>query len=309
MQDPNANSGDDGAWQFTHYRKSKQWAFNDADRQGWSRSHWQCPTALVEDLAEYWHIGSGTRGSGSVASVLPVLCLAVRPRPGEDWSSWGYLSHHRIALLSGVCRDTVAAVFGALEKEGLLEHRHDRVGRYQNRIRFRLLAEAFCPAREPSIDACGSFVKFYGNFIYGGLWSLLPTSAARHLFLAFLCADPVHDPRSFAHAITEGCQTERAMTEARRVIMARRQPHALSFSDLVVLTGMTRPVVNNAVKILTTSFVVQGKKARYVRREYQHPQGPNWYVPSRRVMRLRSLDPAVLNDHQAMHRLRNEIWG
>ena len=200
-------------------------------------------------------------------------------------------------------------MFGALEKEGLLERRHDRVGRYQNRIRFRLLAESFCPAREPSIDACGSFVKFYGNFIYGGLWSLLPTSAARHLFLAFLCADPVHDPRSFADGITGGCRTEQARTEARRVIRTQRQRHALSFSQLVVLTGMTRPVVNNAVKILTTSFVAQGHKARGVQRGHRHPRGPNWYAPSRRVMKSLSFDPAVLNDHQAMCRLRHEIWG
>ena len=217
------------------------------------------------------------------------------------------MSH--IALLSGVCRDTVAAVFDALEHSGLLERRHDAVGRYRNRVGFRLLAESFFPVWEPSIGACDMFVKFYGNVIYGGLWSLLPTSAARHLFLAFLCADPVHDPRSFAHAITEGYQTERAMTEARRVIMARRQQHALSFSDLVVLTGMTRPVVNNAVKILTTSFVVQGHKARYVRRGQQHPRGPNWYAPSRRVMKSLSIDPAVLNDHQAMCRLRHKFWG
>ena len=286
--------------------------FTEKTRTTWQRRFWRCPVSLVDVLPEYWVMNCGSRGSGSVTAVLPILCLSAWPTPGSEWTRWAYLSRRRIAAVSGICTDTVGKALTSLESEELLELKQvpyaTRRGAYKTQ--YRLFTEAFYPTDTENGKSGEPFVKIGGNLLYGGFWKLLPTCAARHLYLTIACLNPIRDLASFRRGVLENA--EFALSERRllEILTAQRERHPLSLTDLQWKSALTRPTVIHALKILTTPFRLEdGSLWPLVRRGKLKPGKPTWYAPHRRSVLRRHVAYEFLNDAERCRDLQRDIWG
>ena len=286
--------------------------FTEKTRTTWQRRFWRCPVSLVDVLPEYWVMNCGSRGSGSVTAVLPILCLSTWPTPGSEWTRWAYLSRRRIAAVSGICTDTVGKALTSLESEELLELKQvpyaTRRGAYKTQ--YRLFTEAFYPTDTEGGKAKEPFVKIFSNLLYGGVWKFLPTCAARHLYLTIACLNPIRDLRSFRRAVSQKSEMTLSQERMSEIVRTYREKHPLSLTDLQSHTGLTRPTVIHALKILRTSLGCgNGDAWPFVRRGKLRPGKPTWYAPHRRFAQRMRISYDVLNDVDGFRRFQHDTWG
>ena len=289
----------------------KAFVFTEKLRAKWQERFWRCPVRLAEDLPGYWMLNGGARGSGSVTAVLPILCLHAWPSPQSEWTKWAYLSRRRIASLSGLCKDTVGRVLTLLQGEELLDLKRiahpTQCGAY--RTEYRLATAAFYPVDNVGGKANEPFVTIYGNLLYGGLWRLLPTPAARHLYLTIACLAPIRNPAAFRKALSKSAEDLLSEEQLAKKIKAYRKKHSLSLSALEWRTGLSRPTVIHALKILTTPIPWSGDSSRsYVRAGKRGTGRPTWFAPHRPFMKDTRVPFEILNDSERVHQLRQELW-
>ena len=282
--------------------------FNGRSYQRWRKRFWKCPVRLVTsgELADFWPLEWERRGSGAISSILPILALHARKKDCKSqWTEWASVSQRRLSLLGGVSRSTVARAMTALKDQELLETRsrpHPNVlGATVNT--YRLCTTLYAERTE-------RFAMVRGSLFYGGWWRVLPTSSARHLYLALCALDPIQDLRAFRRAMAnkQGLDSLRP-NHWLRMRSEIRQRHAASYTALQSYTGMARPTVLDALQILTTPLRLgDSQTLRFVFRGPYAPGKRRWAVPSRRLLRQGGLDFDLLNDAQGLEKIRGDWW-
>lgn len=315
----------------------RDWHFNDADREKYRSRFWKCPTALVKDglWASLWREEGTKRGGGSVSSVLPVLALHARLDAGDaipNWTHWTYLSQRRIARLAGVDKDTVAGVFRRLQELGLADLKREPRGPGEGgqRIRYRLSSKLFAQEGE-------DWVRIPSSLFYGGAWAVLPTAAARHLFVTIACLDPVRDEEAFLKRIADDHGNEvpwedlegRVSGEAfeygyedlwedhseeqrrMRFLAAYRASHPLPTAVLVQHSGLSRSTIWEALRILTRPMF--GRCEGDEGEDYEVAllafggERVTWFAPDRRAYDCYFL-PESLVSVESIEEQRWDLW-
>ena len=201
------------------------------------------------------------------SSLLPVLALHAYPNKKRDdlevdvarsggatpidtqrgkserWTTWSRLNFRAAAALSGISINSVRKALSALEAHRLLEtyqgtRAHDDAGR---RVYYRLDRALFPVPNEPHRHFCASL-------IYSGIWSLLPTASARHLYLILMCCDPVYHEDGFS----KFGETTVYPGEPSDFVLEKRWRHPLSDNRLRTLSGIGRDQLREAKQILLT---------------------------------------------------------
>ena len=277
-------------------RPPQEWSWNDADRDSYSKRFWRLPRRLVADgmLADLW------QGCSAASSVLSVL--AVHTWPGKtdlpsargeshpQWTGWSYLSRRRMAILAGCDKDTAGRACRLLVELGLMQLDGTVAGR---RNHFRL-SRALYP------NDAEEYATIPAMLIYGGTWHMLPTAAARHLYLVLAALDPIGDEESYLEKLAsdglnwmgdpeqewEGFDsTSIRELQRQRFLSDSRRLHTASVADLTRGTGMTRNTVKDALRQLTVPIFGDvahrdepGKKKRPISLV---AEGNGWRVPDR----------------------------
>ena len=272
------------------------WSWNDADLDSYSERFWRLPRRLVADgmLADLW------QGCSTASSVLSVL--AVHTWPGKtdlpsargeshrQWTGWSYLSRRRMAILAGCDKDTAGRACRLLVELGLMQLDGTVAGR---RNHFRLLKSLYPNDEE-------DYATIPAMLIYGGTWHMLPTAAARHLYLVLAALDPIGDEESYLEKLAsdglnwmgdpeqewEGFDsTSIRELQRQRFLSDSRRLHTASVADLTRGTGMTRNTVKDALRQLTVPIFGDvahrdepGKKKRPISLV---AEGNGWRVPDR----------------------------
>jgi DNA-binding transcriptional ArsR family regulator len=190
------------------------------------------------------------RGGGSIASVLPVLALHTWPDKthGADplaagwWTAWQPLSYRRIARLAGVTPETVGQALKRLVALGLAERRLDAPPDHfggPRRNSYRLRTDLYASGKE-------KFAVFGGGMLYGGHWAFLPTPAARQLYIALACLQPVLNEKAYLGKR----DLEPGSLMAEEILAEVRQHRPLSLEMLARASGMSRPAVAEALEVL-----------------------------------------------------------
>ncbi|MGN6166676.1 MAG: hypothetical protein ACTHQQ_00695, partial [Solirubrobacteraceae bacterium] len=245
-----------------------------------SDQFWRVPTGLVEfgTWGSLWREFGTTRGGGTATSLLPVLALHTfpseqRPAAAGGFTPWGYVAHRRLATLAGINKSSVKGALDQLETAQLVRRRMvappARVGG-KPRQEYALATQLF-----PSDG--GRFAMIRASLFYGGTWAVLPSAAARHLYVTIAALDPViHEP-SLAAKLWE------TSDDADGDLIEFRARHPSSLAALADLTGLARSTLQDALKVLTTPlFAPNGKKRTLalVRSGSAH-NGGRWYAIDR----------------------------
>lgn len=243
----------------------QQWQFDEAHRKRHEKRFWRCPSRLVTsgEWAKVWREEGTRRGGGVLSSVLPLLALHTWPgklylgegpklsAPSPAWATWHYLSHRRIARLAGVNTETVGKVFDRLEELTWLERRKLPPKKYVGgpaRYEYRLSTALYSSANSEN-RTLEPYAGIGATLFYGGIWSLLPTAAARHLYVTIACLDPVRNEVALAERLDE----DNFLREDEAVTLQDvRERHPRSVAELADASGMTRSTVEEALEILTT---------------------------------------------------------
>lgn len=328
-------------------RPPKEYWFNQAHQQGFADQFWLCPVRLVTDgtWARLWRTEGTKRGGGVASSILPVLAVHVFPGRGEDtktWTEWCYLSRRRIARLAGLDKSTVREGLRALEAAGLLQLRYDlhpEPERKGFRTKFRLSTRIYPQAGEEK-------VTLRATLIYGGTWSLLPTSGCRHLYVVVACLDPVRDPDVYlsvamsklmarlrkkpARYTAEHLANDAGLRKAEgdRILARRRAKAPRSLAELASYSGMQRSTVAEALRVLLLPApgrvggwrgvprVSVRKRKRMerteplpvlVRKGKTEARRPTWYAPDPAAQRW-TWPPSILNHRGVVGEIRS-TWG
>jgi hypothetical protein len=336
----------------------KQYLFSDEDREKYKDRFWRMPRRLVADgtWARLWREEGTKRGGGIVTSLLPVLALHTwldkkdmdGANAGTDsepgWTGWTYLSRRRIARLAGVDKDAATQAVRRLVGLGLLQIRRVPRAKYEGGYKtfYRLAAELY-----PRPEGEDPYAEIPGNLIYGGVWSLLPTAAARHMFSVLACLDQIGDETAYLAKIEEdfgavqweeldfapevwetlSAQAPRDLPEQhfytawtaaikREMLSRRRMASPVSLTELQHLTGLTRGTVIEALQVLTKPIFGNVRDATtghwtppiaLVAKGRASPRRPTWYVPDRRAWTW-YWKPEYLNDSRRAANIRKERW-
>lgn len=264
---------------------------------------------LIEsgELSLLWPLGYECRGSGAISSILPILALHAWDKDRTSrWTEWACVSQRRLALLGGISRSTVARAMRALEHyHALLETRQRPHPNFPGATvnSYRLRTTLYAKPRE-------TFTRFWGGLFYGGWWRALPTPSARHLYLALCALDPIQDLKAFRQTMATKQGLEYlSPNHWSRIKSEIRQRQAVSYTDLQWYTGMARPTVLDALRILTTPFLVEdSQRLRLVHRGPNTPGKRRWAVPGRKLLRQRWLNFDLLNDPDGLRQIRGEWW-
>lgn len=265
------------------YREPQRYEHNERDRERYGERFWKFPTQLVTsyEFANWWR-ESGKRGGGSIASTLPVLALEAYPakkrdsaaldgvkgrfisKPG-DWTPRAYLSHRRIATLAGCDKSTVGRTFEVMNGLGIADAQKMPCRGSQGRQRtyFRLASRLFAEKGE-------KYTAIHGSLVYGGLWLMLPSNAARHLYLVLSALDPVYDEDALGLVADEFRIEE------------LREKRAASLPELMDYSGLARRTLIETLDVLTTP--VYGTRLD-IPMFTRGGDGPFWYARDRRVER------------------------
>ena len=315
----------------------QQWLFTEEDREKYSKRFWRCPTRLVAggQWAALWREDGTRRGGGVVPSVLPVLALHTWPgkqylgegpaadapasaRDRATWATWHYLSHRRVARLAGVNTETVGKVLDRLETAGLLQRRKLPPPKYVGgpaRYEYRLTAALYAAGTGLGARALERYAGVNATLFYGGVWHLLPTAAARHLYVTIACLDPVLNEPAMLDYLEDEEFIDRSDPGVLRGI---RERSPRSVAELAELSGMTRSTVEEALEVLTTPlyWVDSSKKdgAKDLPLVVTGPaagapgkNGVRWFAPDRAAAGW-FWSPAVLNDRVERDRVQKEFW-
>lgn len=304
-------------------------------------------------LARIWRAEGTSRGGGAASSILPVLAFHSFPGMGVpkdrqsdgEWTGWRTLSYRQIAALSGLGKDTVGAAFDQLAKQGLLQSRRQRRtddprGGALFRHQYRLRASEFFPAATED-----RFVRFPADLLYAGVWALLPTNASRHLYLVIACVDWIADEEAYLNSVLESAPGafgswdqfarddipwqgfedtygEYAEEEKTHAIQAdllaeQRARHPTSIATLVRLSGMSKSVVMESLRILTEPIFGEKRAQRnyppipLVLRGETEGNLATWYALNRRAWGWGFHDDGgrrVLNEPEELQRTRRRMW-
>jgi hypothetical protein len=323
----------------TDYPAPILWEFNRADRERFSRRFWRCPLRLVRSglWAEWWREAGTSRGGGAIASLLPVLALhtwpetttaadaQVKARDGapaatEDdsvWTRWAYISHRRLARLSGMNIETVGASMRRLEMMGLLGRRRRPPQRHiggPTTYEFRL-ATSLYPRSNRMKHGEERYAGIQGCMVYGGLWQLLPSASARNLLIVLACLDPILNADAMNEHLAE-CHHPDAESGDDGALTDLRRRHALSIADLVKYSGMTRSTVTDALNVVTTPIAIAADRSREPVRVVVHGpadekagrNGLRWFGVDHAAAREVDLNEEILNDPEQNAQLRSSIW-
>lgn len=272
---------------------------------------WLCPRRIIEDgtWARIWSLG-GARGACS--SVLPVLTLHSWPKRGGDrgWSEWAYLGRRRLARLAGVTTDTATRALRALGDAGLVDTAREPQpkGRGGYRTRIRVAARLFARRGEES----GSIG---GDVIGGGAWHVLPSPAARHLYVVIAAMDSIGDESRYLQRVLDDCEDFEGnppwdeygdvQPDAARGawLDEQRARHPMTLSALCRWSGLSRRSVLTALQQLLCS---RDPDTSLIRSGVCTDGIASWYA----VQRLTwwwNLD--FLNDPARIAATRDKLWG
>lgn len=314
----------------------KVWQFSERDRERFGRRYWMMPHRLVKEglWKKLWRNDASRRGGGACSSVLPVLAVHTWPYDSVDldaravdgdkgiWTRWAYLSVRQIAALAGVDKDTVSRAIRILEAMGLLRRGPDGRG---HGLRYCLLRDLY-----PRADDQMSYATVPANLFYGGAWSLLPTSAARHLYIVLAGLDPISDEERYVdrvqrnepvHGLDEddppewGRYTEEDRQQLRRqaVLAPIRATNALSRRQLVEISGLSLSTLKDALNVLTAPLLGDESYEEGPTEMWRpiamvaHGRNPTWYAPDRAALDCH-MDPEVLNDPKKVYEFRFQNW-
>lgn len=334
-----------------------RYLFSDEDREAYEKRFWRIPRRVVTDgtWARLWRAEGTKRGGGVGTSLLPVLALhtwkgkknmdganaGTESEPG--WTGWTYLSRRRIARLAGVDKDAATGAIRRLAGLGLLQMRRVPRAKYEGGYKtyFRLSTKLY-PVEDEE-----PYAEIRGNLIYGGTWSLLPTAAARHLYVVLACLDPIGDEAAFLAKIEEDlgtvqwedldfaedvwetvvAQVPRDLQEnhihavwidaiKREMLSRRRLSNPVSLTELQQLSGLTRGTVIEALQVLTKPIFGNRRDSNtgawtppisLVAKGKADPRRPTWYAPDRRAWTW-YWKPQYLNDPKSAATTQSEYW-
>jgi hypothetical protein len=150
------------------------------------------------------------------------------------------------------------------------------------------------------------FSRFPAPIVYGGLWSMLPTSASRHLMIVLACLDRVKDEEEILNN-DEDADLDAAERERKLARTRSREP--VSLSMLEGLCGFARPTVCEALKILTTpSLSANQLSFATVRSGDKGQNTPTWYALDRRIFEWSFASLDMLNSRENRERLQESRW-
>ena len=247
----------------------------------------------------------------ALTAILPAFAMRAYPREGSPFAPWVGVPVHHVATLCGLDKKTVsralaaAASVGVIEREKVRHPYHPAAHMY----RYRLSAELFARRDEP-------FVKIPAALLFGGCWALIPSSAARHLYLTLAALDPVRDVAAFEDAVmarllieyTEACAAGVidhgdetvdywhmwAVGEVEATLASARAGRLYTVSDLAAVSGMTRASVRRS---LSETLVWGAKLLRS-----GEAGGARWYGHT--LPRVEVYPCEALNDRQGFAELR-----
>jgi hypothetical protein len=305
------------------YRDPHAYEFNELDFEAYRRRTWNCPTSLVWDdlfghwLAEWWG------KSPSIASILPILAIeassgvdalehdslrAGRPTPHvkppaytsiEQWTKWCHLPIRRIAALAGINKDSVRPALDALATIGVAQTHKASLEARGYKTYFRLRTDLFPYEKEP-------FFVVSGALIYGGTWAMLPSNAARHLYLVIALLD-----RRRVEAALAQSSTDNSPEDLERVLLEIRESTGTSMLDLMRCSGLSRNTISNLLKVLAAPiFEASPSAVPLVRRGRAYADtAERWYAPNSMITdRAFNWSPDLLNDPRHLGQAREKLW-
>lgn len=259
----------------------QEWLFNEADRTDFATRFWKIPVHLVEGgtWAALWREFGTTRGGGTVTSLLPLLALHTfptdqRPEASAGFTPWGYVSHRRLARLAGINKSSVGPALKRLEKAGFAKLRQVPAPKHAGgrpRHEYALSLDLFPRGQGERYAEIG------GSLFYAGAWSILPSSAARHLYVTLAALDPViHEPSLEVALFEAGAEDDGTGT-----VQKYRARHGALLLKIANASGLPRSTVQVQLKVLTAPLF--DKLALVTSGPAEH--GGRWYAPERRVVK------------------------
>jgi hypothetical protein len=213
--------------------------------------YWKLSERFVnERWVQLWNLHQ------SITSLLPLYAVDQYPAQGERWTRPITHPERHVAALVGIDRETVSLALEAGHEAGVW--RLDGNAQPGRRARG-------CSVSEECYRRSGEeYVKIPATLVYGGTWGLIPTPAARHLYLALAALDPIHDVEAYAsherdRLIEEeywswpddslwDCNLEADVVET--IARRRRQARLWSVSELAREFGPTRGAMRSALESL-----------------------------------------------------------
>jgi hypothetical protein len=289
------------------------------------------PRRLVTNglLAKLWREAGTRRGGGVVTSLLPVLALDTWPgQEGaeKEWTGPTHVPNQRLATLAGLSRDSVTAACRRLVERRLMTLKRRPRARHEGgyKLYYRLSTKLYPQAGEP-------YAAVPGNLIYGGVWSLLPSAACRHLYLVIAGLDPIGDEEAYLDAIEADLDgdwdhraddddwdiadpAERAAAVQAKLLAEQRARHPLSMRDLVESSGLQPSTVVKALqRLLAPIFGDRVDERRehpsiaLLKQGEPQPGQPTWYAPDRRAWDW-SVKCEVMNSPMRLQMMRDRVW-
>lgn len=316
------------------YQDPKRYELSDHAREQYADSFWRMPLHLCHELgntlAELWELNP------SITSLLPVLAMDAyperrqddlerdlkrlgRPFPPSDappdrdvafdqyrsaeagptdWTKWTFSSRRRMAALAGLTRDTVTTALRALERRESVQLYKGPREAYGggSKVYYRLKLSTFFP-----FDKAEDFARFPAALLHAGHWMMLPTNAARHLYLVITVLDAVRDENAFLAAAAAERESMMGGTAAEaledpkfraKVLDKVRRKAPVSIAELERRSGLRHSTLTEARAILTTPILDSSTKAgkrtgiALVRSgETEAGKGVSWYAPDRGAVR------------------------
>lgn len=286
-------------------RRLTDWRFNTDDQDRYQARYWRCPARLVTGgtWAALWREPGTLRGGGTLTSILPVLALHtwVADGPNNDWTRWQVFSQRRLCRLSGLATQSVSDALQDLERVGWLERRPaTRFGRAGGRPpdEYRL-SRSLYPAEGET------WHQLRGSLFYGGLWSLLPTPAARHLLVTIRGLEPVISEQALLNWEAD-LEVPLDDDEPPGIVERTRSRHPMSFAVLSTSSGMSLSTVRNALRVLLTPLNDDPMGSATL--ESGPAGGSRWYTANERTLNCQ-WEPAVLNDANRRRKVQRRLWG
>lgn len=289
-----------------------EYLFSEEDIKKFSERYYRLPCRIVTDRswARLWR-EFGKRGGGTMASVLPVLALSSYPdapniagsdlpAPDEGFTPWAYLPVRRIGKLAGIDKDTAQRAMRSLERLGWAQLRtvacRDSAG--GRKVWYRLSRKLFPAAGEP-------YAMIPGQLIYSGTWMMLPTSKARHLYLALAALDPIYDEEKLKAAFDSehGIGDDEEQDDKVRKL---REKGAVSWSSLIGLTGLCRSSLDEALAILITPLF--NKNSIPLIRCGGKQRTPRWYRVEKDAFGWHWTVDFLNSDPKALDVHRRQLW-
>lgn len=288
-------------------------------RRDFEGRFFRLPQRLAKEgvLSGIWQLVP-SRSRGLASSLLPVLALH-NWKPADDaWTTWKAVPARHLAALAGLCEASVRPAFSVLETAGLLESREGRRRRRQGGpppIEFRLALSVF--PHTVNGEATEKFVIVESSLIYGGWWALLPTHAARHLYLTLAGFDAVANPSAFRNS-----EDDDPDTQPERILEARERSGGISTRELSKESGLSLSAVGESLTILRRPIAMQlscdpaseMQPAGMIERGRSNQDCGDvfWYAPTRnpdgRCAMPGELALEVFNRPSAMRAKRAELW-